>query len=108
MKYRPPRMPSDLDVTVIASGERRRAVICNVSLSGVLLKGLTGLSPGDRIDLATPGLRLRASVVRADADGVAARFSTPLSNAGVVQLRRAAGLARPRGHVGGAPMYREL
>lgn len=105
MKYRAQRLPSDLGVTVVKSGDRQSAEIVNVSETGLLLRGVRGLGQGDRIDLIATSLRLSAKVVRLDEGGAGLRFLRALSRDQLVHLRRAVG---HRARSGGAAMAHGL
>jgi hypothetical protein len=89
MRYRPPRLPSDLGVTLVSGGKRHRARIVNVSQTGALVAGPEDIGVGARVDLVATSLRLSARVVRADPAGLALRFATELSKSDLTRLRRA-------------------
>jgi len=108
MKYRPPRLPSDLGVTLVRGGTRHPARVVNVSRTGACVTGPRGLDTGDRVDLVATSLRLGARVVRVTAPGVALRFVTDLSKTDLTRLRRAVHRAAPAHDRGPVHRFREL
>ena len=104
MKYRPPRLPSDLGVTLVSGGKRHRARIVNVSQTGALVSGPENVRVGARVDLVATSLRLSARVVRADPAGLALRFATELSKSDLTRLRRA--VHRGAAGTGSQPVHR--
>ena len=86
------RVPARLPVRVWSGSRGYHAQMADISLSGIAVEGLEGVSPGTLCTIEISGQALHnASVVRHDGDVAGIRFEKPLSPARLMQLLEGGG-----------------